>query len=59
MTNSFDGFEPTDLRHSVGIAFLRLLSPIGNASLEWALPLDPTVADDPTGQFHFNIGFVF
>lgn len=58
VTNSFARFKPAKLRHSVGIAFLRLMSPIGSFSFEYAIPLDPGVGDDPTGRFHFNLGFV-
>lgn len=56
--NSFADFQPAKLRHSVGIAFLRFLTPIITASLEYAIPIDPQTGDDPTGRFHFNLGFV-
>lgn len=59
IANSLDGVEPDDLRHSLGIAFLRMVSPFGAFSLEWAVPLDPTRGDNPRGRFHFNLGFVF
>lgn len=56
ITNSLDGLELSDLRHAVGIALFRLVSPFGNLSLEWAIPLDPQLGDDPRGRFHVNIG---
>lgn len=59
VTNSFANFQPNDLRHSLGIALARIVSPIGNFSIEYAIPLDPQLGDDPTGRFHFNLGFVF
>ena len=60
ITNSLDGVSPDELRHSVGIAFVRLILPAaGSASFEWAIPLDPRIGDDPRGRIHFNLGFVF
>ena len=59
VTNSFDGLSLTDFRHSVGIAPLRLNTPVGFLSLEYAWPLDPETGDDPTGRFHINLGFGF
>ncbi len=59
VTSSLAGFAVTDLRHSLGVALARVVTPIGNFSIEYALPLDPAPGDDPTGRFHFNLGFVF
>ena len=59
VTNSFDGVSLSDFRHSVGIAPLRLNTPVGFLSLEYAWPLDPQTGDDPTGRFHINLGFGF
>ncbi|HET6611158.1 MAG TPA: POTRA domain-containing protein [Kofleriaceae bacterium] len=56
VTNSLDGFEITDLRHSIGVALFRIVSPVGSLSLEWAIPLDPQIGDNPRGRFHINIG---
>jgi outer membrane protein insertion porin family len=58
VTNSLADFEARDLRHALGIAFLRLLTPLVSVSLEWALPLDPQLGDNPRGRFHLNLGFV-
>ncbi|MFH0901831.1 MAG: POTRA domain-containing protein [Pseudomonadota bacterium] len=60
VTQSFDGFEIADLRHSVGLALARIIIPgLGSISLEYAIPLDPQIGDNPLGRFHFNLGFVF
>lgn len=59
VTNSLDGVKLSDLRHAVGIALFRLVSPFGSLSIEWALPLDPKPGDNPRGRFHFNFGLLF
>jgi len=59
ITNSLDGFEIGQLRHSLGLAFWRLVTPAGSFSFEWALPLDPHTGDNPRGRLHLNLGFVF
>lgn len=58
VANSFDGFSPADLRHGAGAA-LRILAPFGFISFEYAWPLDPNRADDPTGRLHLNFGAAF
>jgi outer membrane protein assembly factor BamA len=56
--NSFDHFEWSDFRHSVGHA-LRIVLPVGFASFEFGFPLDPMLGDPPDGwRFHFNFGFI-
>jgi outer membrane protein insertion porin family len=57
ITNSLDVLALRDFRHSIGIAPLRLVTPVGFFSLEYAWPLDPRVGDDPSGRFHFTFGF--
>ncbi|HJZ88191.1 MAG TPA: outer membrane protein assembly factor BamA [Polyangia bacterium] len=59
ITNSLDGLRLEDFRHSIGIAPIRVTTPVGFLSFEYAWPLDPRVGDDPTGRFHFNFGFGF
>ncbi len=56
--NSFYGFVPSKLRHSLGIALVRVVTPVVSASFEYAVPLDPQIGDDNTGRFHINFGFV-
>jgi outer membrane protein insertion porin family len=59
VTNSWRGFEVRDLRHSVGIALARLIAPFGSFSIEYAIPLDPELGDNPRGRAHVNFGFLF
>jgi len=71
LVNSFDGARLSAVRHSAGIAFLRLATPVGSLSFEWATPLNPRAGDiNPgdkwkswpwnwPGRIHFNFGFVF
>jgi outer membrane protein insertion porin family len=58
ITNSFFRFDAGHrFRHSLGMALVRLMSPVGSLSFEYAFPLDPELGDDPTGRWHINIGF--
>src|SRR5690606_20170028 len=59
VTNSLSGFVARDLRHSVGVALARLMAPFGSFSIEYAIPLDPELGDDPQGRAHVNFGFLF
>jgi outer membrane protein insertion porin family len=59
VTNSWVGFKARDLRESLGLAFLRWVTPFGSFSFEYAVPLDPQLGDDPRGRFHINFGFLF
>jgi len=59
VANSLDGIGVRDLRHALGIAFWRLVTPAGSFSFEWAIPLDPQTGDNPRGRLHLNLGFVF
>ena len=59
VTNSWQGFELGQLRHALGVAFFRWVTSGGSFSFEYAFPLDPQLGDNPLGQFHLNVGFVF
>ncbi|HUS67100.1 MAG TPA: BamA/TamA family outer membrane protein, partial [Kofleriaceae bacterium] len=59
VTNSLVGFKVRQLRHSVGIALARIIAPFGSFSIEYAVPLDPQLGDDPRGRTHINFGFLF
>jgi outer membrane protein insertion porin family len=59
ITNSLDGLERKQFRNSLGIAFWRLVTPVGSFSFEWAVPLSPQRGDNPRGRLHLNLGFVF
>ena len=58
LTNSWDNIELDDFKTSIGAA-LRLVTPVGFISLEYAVPFQPTYGTDPTGRTHFNFGFIF
>ena len=57
--NSLNGLHYRDFRHSLGIALARWVHPFGSISLEWAMPLDPQLGDNPRGRWHFNFGLPF
>ena len=59
VTNSLDGFAVTDLRHALGVALFRWVTPLSSLSIEWAIPLDPKTGDDPRGRYHLNLGLLF
>jgi outer membrane protein insertion porin family len=59
VTNSLVGLKVADLRHSIGLALFRWVTPFGSLSLEYAVPLDPQLGDEPRGRFHVNLGFLF
>jgi outer membrane protein assembly factor BamA len=58
VTNSFKQFKWQEFRHGAGLA-LRIITPVGFSSFEYAFALDPTLGDSKSGRFHFNFGFVF
>jgi outer membrane protein assembly factor BamA len=60
VTNSLEGVEVGDLRHSLGVALLRMVAPFGSLSLEYAVPLapDPFIAN-ARGRYHVNFGLLF
>ncbi len=58
ITNSLDGVSPNDLRHSLGLG-LRYAFGLGSLSLEYAIPLNPQIGDNPLGRAHFRVGLLF
>ena len=66
IVNGLDQFRWQDLRHSVGISLLRLITPVGPLSIEYAYPLTQTLAEERwktapwythfPGRIHFNWG---
>ena len=43
-----------DIRPSVGMALLRVITPFGLGAIEYAVPLHPELGDDPRGRWHFT-----
>ncbi len=64
--NRWDLAKSTDLKQSIGISLLRLLTPVGPLSIEYAYPLTQTLAEERwktapwyshfPGRIHFNWG---
>ena len=54
--NRWAGIEASDIRPGVGSA-LRVLTPFGTITVEYAFPLFPRLGDDPRGRFHFGLAF--
>jgi outer membrane translocation and assembly module TamA len=64
--NRWDLAKTSDLKHSIGISVLRLLTPVGPLSIEYAYPLVQTLAEERgktapwyshfPGRIHFNWG---
>ncbi|MCG8424876.1 MAG: BamA/TamA family outer membrane protein [Proteobacteria bacterium] len=57
--NSLEDVRFTDLRHALGVALIRWVTPLSSLSLEWAIPLDPKPGDNPRGRYHLNLGLLF
>jgi outer membrane protein insertion porin family len=54
--NRWSGIEPSDIRPGVGAA-MRVLTPFGTITVEYAFPLFPHLGDDPSGRIHFGLAF--
>ncbi|MGZ3441331.1 MAG: BamA/OMP85 family outer membrane protein, partial [Polyangia bacterium] len=64
--NRWDLAKTGDLKHSIGISLLRLITPVGPLSIEYAYPLVQTLAEERwktapwythfPGRIHFNWG---
>ncbi len=58
LLNHYDTFS-WNLFHSGYGAALRLVTPVGVISLEYAVPLAHVWGNDSSGRVHFNFGFIF
>jgi outer membrane protein assembly complex protein YaeT len=58
VTNSFQGFSVRSFRQAAGAA-LRVVTPVGFTSIEYAFCLDPDLGDPKFGRVHFNFGYIF
>ena len=54
VTNTWNAITWRSIRPSAGMA-VRWLLPIGAVSLEWAVPLDPRIGDNPRGRYHLAV----
>jgi outer membrane protein assembly factor BamA len=66
IANGLDQLRASDFRNSIGVTVLRILTPVGPLSLEYAYPLNQTLAEERwktapwyshyPGRIHFNWG---
>ena len=56
--NHYDTFSWNWFHSGYGAA-LRIVTPVGVISLEYAIPLAQVWGNDPKGRVHFNFGFIF
>lgn len=54
IANEWGAVTLDDIRPSVGIALLRLVTPFGVGAAEYAIPLEPRLGDDPRGRWHIS-----
>ncbi len=58
LTNALRLIKGDDWKTSIGAA-LRVVTPVGFVSIEYAIPFQPGTGTDPTGRMHFNFGYIF
>src|SRR5207302_2850587 len=66
ITNGLDQLRTSDFKSSIGVSILRLVTPVGPLSIEYAYPLDQGLAEERwktapwyshyPGRIHFNWG---
>jgi outer membrane protein insertion porin family len=54
ITNQWSTVTSDDIRPSIGMALLRLVTPFGSFTFERAVPLRPRLGDDPRGRWHIS-----
>jgi outer membrane protein assembly factor BamA len=54
ITNQWGNVTEDDIRPSVGIALIRVVTPFGTGALERAMPLNPHLGDNPRGRWHLS-----
>ncbi|HEU0034082.1 MAG TPA: POTRA domain-containing protein [Kofleriaceae bacterium] len=54
ITNQWGNVTVDDIRPSVGMALLRIVTPFGSFAFERAVPLRPQLGDDPRGRWHIS-----
>lgn len=54
ITNQWTTVEEDDIRPSVGVALMRIVTPFGSLAIERAVPLRPQLGDNPRGRFHVS-----
>ncbi len=54
ITNQFSTVTTDDIRPSVGMALIRIVTPFGAFAFERAVTLRPRLGDDPRGRWHLS-----
>jgi outer membrane protein assembly factor BamA len=54
ITNEWRAVTTNDIRPSIGMALLRIVTPFGVGAAEYAIPLRPQLGDDPRGRWHIS-----
>ena len=54
ITNQWSTVTVEDIRPSVGMALVRIVTPFGSFAFERAVPLRPRLGDDPRGRWHLS-----
>ena len=54
ITNQWGNVTEDDIRPSVGVALIRIVTPFGTGALERAMPLRPHLGDNPRGRWHLS-----
>ena len=54
ITNRWSSVSDTDVRPSIGMALVRIITPFGSFAFERAVPLRPQLGDDPRGRWHIS-----
>src|SRR5262249_53892724 len=54
IANEWGAITSENIRPSVGVSVVRLVSPFGVGAVEYAIPLEPRLGDDPRGRWHLS-----
>jgi outer membrane protein assembly factor BamA len=54
VTNRWSSVVVDDIRPSIGMALVRIITPFGSFAFERAVPLRPQLGDDPRGRWHIS-----
>jgi outer membrane protein assembly factor BamA len=54
IANEWRAVTTDDIRPSIGMALLRIVTPFGVGAAEYAIPLRPELGDDPRGRWHIS-----
>ena len=54
IANEWRAVTTDDIRPSIGMALVRIVTPFGVGAAEYAIPLNPHLGDDPRGRWHIS-----